>query len=97
MGPCLARDGVPLRRHERSAVWASSARSLVAAYDADGRFRWLRQPNVFPNNAVTIGRDGAFYYLNILIPSATDFDPGPDLDVKDGSRTTCYITKSSPP
>jgi hypothetical protein len=70
---------------------------FLAAYDASGQLRWLRRPNVFTNNAVTIGRDGALYYINIVMQSATDFDPGPALDVKERSTTTtCYITKYAP-
>jgi outer membrane protein assembly factor BamB len=71
--------------------------SFMAGYDEAGQLQWVREPTIPTNNAVTIGLDGAIYYLNGGTQSLTDLDPGPGVDPMLAPIGTCYITKYAAP
>jgi hypothetical protein len=73
--------------------------SFMAGYDEAGALQWVREPTVPTSNAVTIGLDGAIYYLNGGTSSLTDFDPGPGVDPMQApfNSNMCFITKYAAP
>jgi hypothetical protein len=71
--------------------------SFMAGYDEAGQLQWVREPTLPTNNAVTIGLDGASYYVSVGTQSPTDLDPGPAVDPMLAPIGACYITKYAPP
>jgi hypothetical protein len=77
----------------RGPVNSPYSTNFLAAYTTDGKLLWVRSPNVWTSNGVTIGRDGSLYYLNILTQELTDFDPGSAVDAIKPANLDCVITK----
>jgi len=79
----------------RGSTSSPDLTTFLAVYDTGGRLLWVREPNVPTNDPVTIGVDGAVYYLNALTLSLTDFDPGPGIDAMQFNGD-CVVTKFAP-
>jgi hypothetical protein len=70
--------------------------NFMAAYDADGRLLWAREPTVGASGPVTIAADGGLYYLNASASALIDYDPGPGNDSIQPANLDCIITKYVP-